>query len=366
MSNNRVINIGRVGSFPTSKFNSVGKHAQDISGHNLINTFLVSPNLEGDIISQGGIKDNIILKYFPRSEIKGNVLKKLILSIYWIYRIFLFQFKTIIFFRKKNIEILHVHSQLYTLVALWAKLNRKKTVITFHGEDFNNLKKIYILRKLLFCYDLICAISPSMIKKLEFFSNKRVVYTPNSVNYKIFKNLNLKREDYIITVGSFKKVKRHLVIISAFKEFLKLEGFGDYKLRLIGDGSEKNKIKKFIKKNNIQNIEFTGNISAKQLVSEYNKAKLLVLASEREGFPKVIIEGIACGTKIVTSKVGAIPEILGDDYSFYIKDISSKSLSKLFVDAINSDKIINYDLSSKYSKSNLQEKIYNLYKSLLK
>lgn len=365
MSNNRAINIGRVGSFPTSKYNSVGKHAQDISGHNLINTFLVSPDLEGDIISQDGIKDNISFNYFPRSEIKGNVIKKIILSIYWLYRIVLFQFKAIIFFRKKNIEILHIHSQLYTLVALWAKLTKKKTVITFHGEDFNNLKNLYILRKLLFCYDLICAISPSMIKKLELFSNKRVVYTPNSVNYKIFKNLNLKRENYIITVGSFKKVKRHTIILSAFKEFLKLEGFCNYKLKLIGDGNEKQNIKKFIKKNHIENIEFTGNITAKQLVSEYNKAKLLVLASEREGFPKVIIEGIACGIKIVTSKVGAIPEILGNDYSFYIKDISSKSLSKLFVDAINSNKIINYDLSSKYSKSNLQDKMYYLYKSLL-
>ena len=65
------------------------------------------------------------------------------------------------------------------------------------------------------------------------------------------------------------------------------------------------------------------------------------------------------------TKVGAIPEILGNDYSFYIKDISSKSLSKLFVEAINSNKIVNYDLSSKYSKSNLQDKMYYLYKSLL-
>ena len=365
MNKDRVIIIGRVGSFPTSEYNSVGKHAHDISGHNLINTFLVSPTLEGNIISHDGIKENVSFKYFPRSKIKGNIFKKLILSVYWTYKIILFQFKTIAFLRKKNIEILHVHSQLYTLVAFWAKLTKKKTVITFHGEDFNNLKKLYILRKLLFCYDLICAISPTMIKKLELFSNKEVVYTPNSVNYEIFKNLNLKRENYIITVGSFKKVKRHLVILSAFNEFLKLPGFNNYKLKLIGDGNEKKNIKNFIKKNNIKNVEFTGNITADKLVSEYNRAKLLVLASEREGFPKVIIEGVACGIKIVTSKVGAIPEILGDDYSFYIKDISSKYLSKLFVDAISSDKNIKYDLGNKYSKSNLQDKIYNLYKSIL-
>ena len=44
----------------------------------------------------------------------------------------------------------------------------------------------------------------------------------------------------------------------------------------------------------------------------YSAGDALVLASEREGWPNVLLESAACGTPVVAFNVGGVPEILTD------------------------------------------------------
>jgi len=46
----------------------------------------------------------------------------------------------------------------------------------------------------------------------------------------------------------------------------------------------------------------------------------LILASEREGMPNVILEALACGTPAVATRVGGVPEIMTDPVAGVLLD----------------------------------------------
>lgn len=61
-----------------------------------------------------------------------------------------------------------------------------------------------------------------------------------------------------------------------------------------------------------QQIVYVGKVSDHELVRLYQGAAALVHPSEAEGFGLPLLEAMACGTPVVTTKCGSIPEIVGD------------------------------------------------------
>lgn len=57
-------------------------------------------------------------------------------------------------------------------------------------------------------------------------------------------------------------------------------------------------------------VEFTGNLPAEDVIREMCQCAVFALPTYTEGFPNVILESMACACPIVTTGVGAIPEML--------------------------------------------------------
>ncbi|MFC1757090.1 glycosyltransferase family 4 protein [Patescibacteria group bacterium] len=155
--------------------------------------------------------------------------------------------------------------------------------------------------------------------------------------------INLPKK-FFLYVGVLKERKNLLNVVKGFNEFKKNKQT-DHKLVIVGkkDGWYYEKIIGFIKRENLENeIMFLGFISDSELSFVYKKSTVLVFPSLVEGFGFPVLEAMACGLPVITSREGSLAEVAGEasllidprDY----KEIS-KALQKIAPLTILSDKL---------------------------
>jgi glycosyltransferase involved in cell wall biosynthesis len=116
----------------------------------------------------------------------------------------------------------------------------------------------------------------------------------------------------LLFVGNLAPVKGLDVLIDACA-LLRDQGVR-FQCRLIGQGALRRALSRRIQAAGLtQCVQLHGPCHLEQLPDWYRAACVLVLPSFSEGVPNVILEAQACGTPVVASRVGGIPEILGDE-----------------------------------------------------
>ena len=99
-------------------------------------------------------------------------------------------------------------------------------------------------------------------------------------------------------------------------------------------------------------IEFCGLNAPEKIYEEMCKAALFVLPTYTEGFPLVIVEAMACGCPIVTTPVGAIPEMLtgsnGDSVGYLVPFKDSAALRKQIIACLE-------DKEDRYKKASMAQ-----------
>lgn len=142
------------------------------------------------------------------------------------------------------------------------------------------------------------------------FNNKHFSIVPNGIDSQIFKRNEVKKENLIGFVGNLIKVKGADRLPEIFNEINKL--IKDIKFIIVGDGELKSKIEKELKKYKIENVNFTGRLNQEEVAKLMNEMKVLIVPSRNEGWPCVILEANSCGTYVIGTIVGGIPEAIGE------------------------------------------------------
>ncbi|KXB08311.1 hypothetical protein AKJ56_01580 [candidate division MSBL1 archaeon SCGC-AAA382N08] len=151
-------------------------------------------------------------------------------------------------------------------------------------------------------YDKIFALCENMKERIRNNGgNSPINIVPIGVDIEKFTPSKEKEteEPLFLYVGRFKPEKGYKLFIESAE---KLE---QEKFLMVGDDPEK-------LGKTPQNLEVRGKVPHGEMVNIYNEATCLVLPSYTEGLPRVCLEALACGTPVIGSKVGGVPELVLD------------------------------------------------------
>ncbi|MEO5334330.1 MAG: glycosyltransferase family 4 protein [Magnetococcus sp. YQC-5] len=194
---------------------------------------------------------------------------------------------------------------------------RKPVVITARGSDLNQIPQYRVPRAMI-RYTAqraagLITVSTALqevLVKMGIAASK-VTVLRNGVDLERFfpvdrelarKRLGLTRPT-LLSVGFLIDRKGHDLVIRAL---LELPGMD---LLIIGDGPRREALQALPAVLGLADrVRFVGEIPQEQLREYYSAADMLVLASSREGWANVLLESMACGTRVVATHVWGAPE----------------------------------------------------------
>lgn len=113
----------------------------------------------------------------------------------------------------------------------------------------------------------------------------------------------------IICVGRLSSEKGHYGLLSALAA-VRAKGI-DAKLTLVGDGPEGAKLKAMAAELLPEDaVVFAGRLDERATLAAVAQADLLVLPSFMEGLPVVLMEAMALGTPVISSRIAGVPELI--------------------------------------------------------
>ena len=118
----------------------------------------------------------------------------------------------------------------------------------------------------------------------------------------------------VLFIGRLAAAKGVPVLLEAFAQLR--DAWPDARLTLIGDGPARAALEARSRELGLtQAVRFTGYLSQAEVASELARCDLFALPSFAEGVPVVLMEAMASGRPVVTTRIAGIPELVQDGIS---------------------------------------------------
>ena len=238
-----------------------------------------------------------------------------------------------LFLRKYRLDILHFNG---TWGVLFFPFLKAKKVATIHGDidwaiptlaynpHFSPLKRLLGLVSSKLC-DAFIAVSYDLKERISHFLHipKSKIYVTHLAPRDVFQPLKNPNDDYlkrkysiikpfILHVSYFGPKKNPETILKTFKLLIN-DGF-DLQLVIAGARwNEQTIVKKLVARLGLSNyVKILGFVPLEDLAILFGSARVFFQPSFHENCPQTLLEAMACGTPVVTSKVFSIPEVTGN------------------------------------------------------
>lgn len=231
--------------------------------------------------------------------------------------------------RRDYVDVIHAHGLNAAFVAkVVGRLFGKRTIVSIHA--IYNLSSRNMLAKLmnisLSSFDaLLTLANKSKTELLKIgLDNSRIKVFTYWVNQQVFKpldvvfckkELGLDRKFVVLFVGRLLEIKGVRVLLEVAG---RLTDAKDITLMFVGEGPLSNEVREA--SSNLENVVYVGKVENKKLDQYYNAADIVVVPSiYEEGFGRVILEALSCGTPVIASNRGGVPEALDQSVGVLIE-----------------------------------------------
>ncbi len=244
--------------------------------------------------------------------------------------------------KKINPDIIHAQGMTMAVPALLVKTFFKKRYIVW-GRGFDvyfpwKFKKL-ISRLSLKYADVVIALTKDMRNRMKKICDRAILTIPNGIDLEKFKGLPAKEpirtglgisssDKVIIFAGTLRPVKGVEHLIRAMSVVAREDVRA--RLILIGDGAEGDHLRGLVKELGLgEFVNFIGEVSNERIPEYLVASDILALPSLSEGFPVVVLEGMASGLPVVASRVGGLPDIIEDGKNgFLVKPAEPKEIAE--------------------------------------
>lgn len=272
-------------------------------------------------------------------NLKGGILSRLV------------QFVRIIL----NIDIIHIHSPavIRALLPITFLLLVKRVIYTIHGEvdPPQNLMKLSHKVGLLYLNEVV-AVSESAKNSVVMRYDWKVDpirLIKNGVN--VVKDTSDNSNKYTIRLGIVSRLipLKNIPMLFNALSLLPKTVMAQFSIQIFGDGSEKEMLQQTANELVAQGmkIEFYGNVIDESSI--YHSFDILVMCSDTEGLPMSILEAMGYSLPVISTSVGAIPQVISHEENGWLyeaKDVGSlKNILESIV--VSPQKIYEFGQSAK-------------------
>ena len=263
----------------------------------------------------------------------------------------------------KKPDMIHVHILTRLGVIAWIQklLHKIPYIITEHwsrylpGNDFGGFLRKMFTKIVVRNAETVTTVTENLAiaMKNHGLKNDNYVVLPNVVNLDMF-HISERGNNpcKIIHISCFEDKSKN---ISGLLESLKMieEKGIDFQCTLIGEGMDLELMKE--KAQNLQlinKVSFTGLMEGQKLADELSSGDFLVLSSNYENMPVVILEALASGLPVVSTNVGGIKEMIDESKGILVEPRNKEALAEAMIKMIETHK----DYDANYLRNSVIEK----------
>lgn len=279
-----------------------------------------------------------------------------------------------------------IHAQHIWIISNVALDYNIPVVVTCHGSDIMGYEAWPKFHKIMYevvdkCKRIIAISNNSkdVITNIFKESKKKVVTILNGYDEKIFYKEDYNKEEILKELQIYKNYDKIVCFAGRLAKNkgidLLLQSAKNYEKEdiltlIVGDGEELNNLKRMTEELELKNIVFLGNKNHDTLRKIYNISDVCAVPSRKEAFGLVALESIACGTPVVATNKGELPNFVNHKGGILIKEEDTLELENAISKILDNEVKFDSTYLAEYAKDNYMQdlfidKLIDIYKESL-